>query len=208
MNKSLINLGYLLVISGLAVTIPVIVLALLHVTGHTVSSLWEGRLLTFSAVGFAVVSTGGGAFIGHTLVTRDKHRLFLSAAWLTQIMGLIFIGSTYLLMLSSGSSLNDILPELWQRSAYFIVVVATPEIGVVAGLVCVADHIRVNVEVAELREELVKISIERNKAEMELKAIAKKIEEEIERRVSESLSDAAQRYRERFNVGDADDPSR
>lgn len=205
-TESLITVGKVLVGAGLAVTIPVIVLALLHVTGHSVNPETERKLLSFSAIGFAIVGTGGGAFVGHKVVTDNKHRVILAIAWTVQLCGVIFIGSTYLLMISEEVSvtsldgesaaalLESVLPHFWMRVVYFVVIMATPEIGVVASLVCVADLLGTNAEIARLEEERDAKSTEVDTLRGELDELKGSMEKEIQKRVKDSMQRSAEDF--------------
>lgn len=213
-REFVITIGKLLVLLGLAVTIPVIVGGLLYATGHPISGEKEKWLLTVSAFGFACVCTGSGAFIGSTVVTSEKHRLILFIMWIFQLGGVIFIGATYLLMISSHPDkiLSDVLPELWMRSVYFIVVIGVPDLGVVGVLVCIRDLVEENEKVKMLDEQLEEKSLEASRLRMEtvklkesVRLMGEEKNAEIRRKVKEEVREASvglvEVYRDLFKEG-------
>ncbi len=209
-NGLIILAGKILGIAAICVTAPLVVLAILSATGHGVSHYLEQQLLTFSAIGFSVVGTGGNALIGSALFTQGKHRVLLTIAWLIQIAGVVFIVSTYLKMISlrdktdadgviyQVSLLAYGIPWEWAQNLYFVCIVLVPEITLVAGMVVVMDLIGVRDVTAELREEINDSRHETRNAKLEMEKLEAMIDEKVEEKVVGRMSEIQGRFERRF----------
>lgn len=80
-------LGTAMVVSGLFVSVPLLLLALFHLKAYQPSEALAVWCYVSSAVGLALVATAGGAYIGHTLVTQKRYRWFLVPSWVLMLAG-------------------------------------------------------------------------------------------------------------------------
>ena len=186
-----IGVGKILIIAGQCVTIPVIILSLLAVTGHGLDKDTVRLLLIISSIGFAIVGTSGGAFVGRQVFTYEKHRKQLGIAWLLQLCGVVAIGSIYLMMLiDEEKTLDGILPYFWMRVVYAIVIIATPEIGIVASMVCVGDLAESSDEINLLEERLEEESLKASRSNKALEDLRESMEQEVQEKVKGYLDES------------------
>lgn len=197
------RIGMYLVISGLLVQVPLIILVMLNMKGFDVTQNIEKTFYISSAVGIALVATGGSAYIGSTIVTQTEHRGFLVPAWLVMISGIVFISSGYLLSQYMDKDLHEVLSLDFIGgnlgiTTFVVLIVAVPELGVVSGLVCVSIHHRVNKERLELEERLEIECLEHATLRMEHKKLRDEVETSIEKAVTAERDRVANRYKQRF----------
>jgi len=202
-------IGKLLVFCGLACQIPIIILVMFHVKNFTIDPTVEKILFTIAAVGLACVATGGGGYVGHTLVVHKKHRISLFIGYFLIITGLIYIGAPYLIMmLTRADSLVEILTLQWMRdhkgiTLYATALIAVPELCVVTGLISVHTHMGRDEDISNLESEIEILESERDMFRTKFFSLQEKIKSmdtAMDQSISDGVKENLQRIQQEYSV--------
>ncbi|MEM9552631.1 MAG: hypothetical protein AAGC60_00105 [Acidobacteriota bacterium] len=179
--------------SALAVSWPVVCLAILDLYRHQASPAVAEALILIAAAGIALAGTVGGAYIGRAAVVHREHRIGLAALWTVLVGCLVYLGACHLMAHHLEQDLAATLGPggLW---LYVIAAALIPELAAAGALAVGAIEAGAARKVDALEAELEQAALERNAAEAALRDAQASPPPAPAKTPTESIADTALRH--------------